>query len=85
MEFYRMRNGIGFTPQPDFPQVKENRAAGLEAWNGASMFGSHCEPPRAEPGKARNSPCIGFPAMLAYAVSLYWISRGMVKIDRMSY
>jgi len=29
--------------------------------------------------------CIGIPVVLAYTVSIYWIFRGKVKIDRMSY
>jgi cytochrome d ubiquinol oxidase subunit II len=29
--------------------------------------------------------CIGIPAVLAYTVSIYWIFRGKVKIDKMSY
>ncbi len=29
--------------------------------------------------------CIGVPVVLAYTVSIYWIFRGKVKLDRMSY
>jgi cytochrome d ubiquinol oxidase subunit II len=29
--------------------------------------------------------CIGLPVVLAYTVSIYWIFRGKVKLDRMSY
>jgi len=29
--------------------------------------------------------CIGVPVVIAYTVSIYWIFRGKVKIDRMSY
>ncbi|HTB82758.1 MAG TPA: cytochrome d ubiquinol oxidase subunit II [Candidatus Sulfotelmatobacter sp.] len=29
--------------------------------------------------------CIGIPVVLAYTVSTYWIFRGKVKVDRMSY
>jgi cytochrome d ubiquinol oxidase subunit II len=29
--------------------------------------------------------CIGMPLVLAYTVSIYWIFRGKVKLDRMSY
>ena len=29
--------------------------------------------------------CIGFPVVVAYTVSIYWIFRGKVKMDRMSY
>lgn len=29
--------------------------------------------------------CIGIPIVLAYTVSIYWIFRGKVKLDRMSY
>jgi len=29
--------------------------------------------------------CIGIPVVLAYTVSIYWIFRGKVKVDRMSY
>jgi hypothetical protein len=28
---------------------------------------------------------IGGPIVLAYTVSIYWISRGRVKLDKMSY
>src|SRR5690242_19197633 len=29
--------------------------------------------------------CLGLPVVLAYTISIYWIFRGKVKIDRMSY
>ena len=29
--------------------------------------------------------CIGIPVVVAYTVSIYWIFRGKVKMDRMSY
>jgi cytochrome bd-type quinol oxidase subunit 1 len=29
--------------------------------------------------------CIGVPAVIAYTVSIYWIFRGKVKLDRVSY
>jgi cytochrome d ubiquinol oxidase subunit II len=29
--------------------------------------------------------CIGLPVVLAYTASIYWIFRGKVKLDRMSY
>jgi cytochrome d ubiquinol oxidase subunit II len=29
--------------------------------------------------------CIGVPAVVAYTVSIYWIFRGKVKLDRVSY
>ena len=29
--------------------------------------------------------CIGVPAVMAYTVCIYWIFRGKVKLDRMSY
>jgi len=29
--------------------------------------------------------CIGVPVVIAYTVCIYWIFRGKVKLDRMSY
>ncbi len=29
--------------------------------------------------------CIGVPVVIAYTISIYWIFRGKVKLDRMSY
>ena len=29
--------------------------------------------------------CIGVPVVIAYTVSIYWIFRGKVKLDRVSY
>ena len=29
--------------------------------------------------------CIGVPVVMAYTVCIYWIFRGKVKLDRMSY
>jgi cytochrome d ubiquinol oxidase subunit II len=29
--------------------------------------------------------CIGVPVVIAYTVCIYWIFRGKVKVDRMSY
>jgi cytochrome d ubiquinol oxidase subunit II len=29
--------------------------------------------------------CLGLPVVLAYTISIYWIFRGKVKLDKMSY
>jgi cytochrome bd ubiquinol oxidase subunit II len=68
---------FGLEMYPNLVISRPEAAHSLNVWNAASS--------RKTLGIMLTIAVIGVPIVLAYTVSIYWIFRGKVKLDRMSY